>query len=214
MFNVDRLLDRYEYQEFIIESLHPDNSSISDYLFSNYKLHKTINHKFCEIIFEEIQTIINAAEFEFKKNKKVSKSDQNYKSYKFVVVGINKVLTEIPKDSREFNQQRLASIDQLKEEYSKFTDLVKNNENNSNSRVKIDWDPKSKNHLYFILKELKKAGLIKNSVTDLAIFVKENFPEFANTSIGYITDSIHKGKEPSRGSTKTVEILKDLKSLK
>jgi hypothetical protein len=214
MFNVDRLLDRYEYQEFIIESLHPDNSSISDYLFSNYKLHKTINHKFCEIIFEEIQTIINAAEFEFKKNKKVSKSDQNYKSYKFVVVGINKVLTEIPKDSREFYQQRLASIDQLKEEYSKFTDLVKNNENNSNSRVKIDWDPKSKNHLYFILKELKKAGLIKNSVTDLAIFVKENFPEFANTSIGYITDSIHKGKEPSRGSTKTVEILKDLKSLK
>ena len=61
-----------------------------------------------------------------------------------------------------------------------------------------------------ILKELKKAGLIKNSVTDLAIFVKENFPEFANTSIGYITDSIHNGKEPSRGSTKTVEILKDL----
>jgi hypothetical protein len=210
MFNVDRLLDRYEYQEFIIESLHPDNSSISDYLFSNYKLHKTINHKFCEIIFEEIQTLINAAEFEFKKNKKVSKSDQNYKSAKFVVVGINKVLTEIPKDSREFNQQRLASIDQLKEEYSKFTDLVKKNENNSNSGVKIDWDPKSKNHLYFILKELKKAGLIKNSVTDLAIFVKENFPEFANTSIGYITDSIHNGKEPSRGSTKTVEILKDL----
>ena len=60
------------------------------------------------------------------------------------------------------------------------------------------------------MKELKNAGLINNSVTDLALFVKENFPEFANTPIGYITDSIHNGKEPSRGSTHTVEILKEL----
>jgi N-acetylmuramoyl-L-alanine amidase CwlA len=214
MFNVDRLLDRYEYQEFIIESLHPDNASISDYLFSNYKLHKTINHKFCEIIYEEIQAIINTAESEFKKNKKVSKGEENYKSDKFVVVGINNVLTEIPEESKEFYLQRMSSIDQLNEEYIKFTTLVAKIENNGKSGVKIDWDPKSKNHLYFILKELKNAGLIKNSVTDLALFVKENFPEFANTSIGYITDSIHNGKEPSRGSTKTIEILKDLKSLK
>jgi hypothetical protein len=214
MFNVDRLLDRYEYQEFIIESLHPDNSSISDYLFSNYKLHKTINHKFCEIILEEIQAIINAAESEFKQNKKLSKSDQSYKSKKFVVLGINKVLTNIPKNSIDFNQQRMASINQLNEEYIKFTTLVAKIENSGKSGVKIDWDPKSKNHLYFILKELKNAGLIKNSVADLALFVKENFPEFANTPIGYITDSIHNGKEPSRGSTQTIEILKGLKSLK
>ena len=211
MFNLARILDRYEYQEFIIESLHPDNVSISDHLFSYYQLQKSANHKFCQIINEEIQSIISAATSEFEKKEKDTQSTQNYKSKKFAVLDKSKVLIDIPKDNLDLYQQRMASINQLNEEYIKFTTLVAKIENNGKSGVKIDWDPKSKNHLYFILKELKNAGLIKNSLPDLAIFVKENIPLFSNKSMTSIRDAIQKGIEPKRGSIETAKIIKKIK---
>jgi hypothetical protein len=211
MFTLARILDRYEYQEFIIESLHPDNVSISDHLFSYYQLQKSINHKFCEIIHEEIQGIISAAISEFKMKKKDTQSAQNYKTKKFAVLDKRKVLTEIPKDNLGSYLQRMTSINQLNKEYSKFIHLVETSENSGKSSIKIDWDSDSKNHLYFILKELKNAGLIKNSLPDLAIFVKENIPLFSNKSLTSIRDAIQKGLEPKRGSIETVKIIKKIK---
>lgn len=211
MFTLARILDRHEYQEFIIESLHPDNVSISDHLFSYYQLQKSVNHKFCEIINEEIQGIISAATSEFNKKKKDAQSNQNYKSKKFVVLNKRKVLIDIPKDDLGSYIQRIASINQLNKEYSKFIHLVEISENSGKSSIKIDWDTDSKNHLYFILKELKNAGLIKNSLPDLAIFVKENIPLFSNKSLTSIRDAIQKGVEPKRGSIETVKIVKKIK---
>ena len=211
MFNLARMLDRDEYQEFIIESLHPDNVSISDHLFSYYQLQKSANHNFCKIINEEIQGIISAATSEFKKKNKYTKSAQNYKSKKFAVLDKRKVLTDIPKDDLGSYLQRMASINQLDKEYSKFMHLVETSENSGKSSIKIDWDTKSKNHLYFILKELKNTGLIKNSLPDLAIFVKENIPLFSNKSLTSIRDAIQKGVEPKRGSIETAKIINKIK---
>jgi hypothetical protein len=211
MFTLARILDRYEYQEFIIESLNPDNVSISDHLFSYYQLQKSVNHKFCEIIKEEIQGIISAATSEFKKKKKDTKSAQNYKSKMFAVIDKRKVLIEIPKDNLGLYLQRMASINQLNKEYLKFIHLVQTSENSGKSSIRIDWESDSMNHLYFILKELKNAGLIKNSIPDLAIFVKENIPLFSNKSLTSIRDAIQKGVEPKRGSIETVKIIKKLR---
>ena len=211
MFNLARILDRYEYQEFIIESLHPDNVSISDHLFSYYQLQKSVNHKFCEIINEEIQGIISTATSEFKKKKKDTQSAQNYKSKKFAVLDKRRVLTDIPKDKIDSFKQRMASINQLNEEYSKFIYLVATSEKSGQSSIKIDWDINSRNHLYYILKQLKNAGVIKNSLPDLAIFVKENIPLFSNKSLTSIRDAIQKGVEPKRGSIETVKIIKKIK---
>ncbi len=211
MFTVNRIVEIDEYFDFIIESLHPDSQSISDHLFSYYKIHKTVNHKFREIISNEIQGIINAAQVLLINDKNEAKIETDYKSKKFAVLGRNKVLVNIPEDNNEFYLKRMTSINQLNEEYLSFSSLVDKYDNNEKSLIKIDWDPNSKNHLYFVLKELKNTGLIKNSVNDLAIFVKENFPVFSETSIGYIIDSINKGKEPSRGSTQTAETIKELK---
>ena len=89
--------------------------------------------------------------------------------------------------------------------------MLETSEDSGKSSIKIDWDSDSKNHLYFILKELKNAGLIKNSLPDLAIFVKENIPLFSNKSLTSIRDAIQKGVEPKRGSIETVKIIKKIR---
>lgn len=211
MFTIARLLEKHEYEEFLLESLHPSNNSISDYLFSLYKLHHEINHKFTEIIFEEIQSIINTADKEIKKRYKVSKITKKHQEIRFAAISKEKILIDIPPDQIPFYNQKMTSITQLNEEYARFVMLVEKFENKGSSSIKIDWDEKSLNHLYYLLKQLKSIGLIKNSIPELANFVKENFPAFSNKSTTSIRDAIQKGVVPKRGSIETERIIKNLK---
>ena len=121
-----------------------------------------------------------------------------------------KVLIDLPTFPKAFYQQRMTSIKELNQEYKKFIQLVKDYSNINESRVKIKWNPKNKNHLYFILNKLKAIGLINNSIPELASFVKENIPAFSNKSVTSIRDAIQKGVEPKQGSIETVKIIKKI----
>ena len=216
MFNVARILDKHEYQEFIIESLHPDITSISDHLFSNYQLHKSVNHKFCEIISKEIQKITTLAEEELKIHLKKSVLNGRIKSTPFILTDIDKVNFNIPKDkiAMPYYQQRKTSINVLNQEYLKFMSLIELDESTHLSNIKINWNKENKQHLYFILKELKACGIITNSFTDLAKFVKQNFPLYAKDSESLLRDRIKAGRLPSRGSLVPENIMKDIDTKK
>lgn len=82
----------------------------------------------------------------------------------------------------------------LKEELQKFiTDNT--SYSNINTKILLHWNG-NKNQLYDVLMQLKAEGLITNSYTDLAVFLKFNFDNFNNTELSTIETELRRGKRP------------------
>lgn len=82
---------------------------------------------------------------------------------------------------------------------------------NDSNKITINWDIKSKNHLYYTLNQFKKIGLINNTYSELAKFVKQNFPIFDEDETRIMEAIEDQKKAPKRGTLETEKIINDIR---
>lgn len=81
---------------------------------------------------------------------------------------------------------------------SELENLQKENSNDIVNKILLHWNG-NKNQLYDVIIQLKQQGQIKNSFTDLAVFLKFNFDNFSKTSLSTIETELQRGKRPAKG---------------
>jgi hypothetical protein len=224
-----------DYNGFIASAIQPDRGKIDLYFQSLYKEHEQDNKV---DFYERLNSIILDLETQFQLQKdQYIKGKEDMKEIQKGLLSKGESFSKKTIDSFEnldwnkipfhyengkiWRDEKQNSVQvyefdirNLLRGLESFRSLLNNNvsiELNDSNKITINWDIKSKNHLYYTLNQFKKIGLINNTYSELAKFVKQNFPVFDEDETRIMEAIEDQKKAPKRGTLETEKIINDIR---
>lgn len=224
-----------DYNGFIASAIQPDRGKIDLYFQSLYKEHEQDNKV---DFFDRLNSIILDLETQFQLQKdQYIKGKEDMKEIQKGLLSKGESFSKKTIDSFEnldwnkipfhyengkiWRDEKQNSVQvyefdirNLLRGLESFRSLLNNNgsiEIKDSNKITINWDIKSKNHLYYTLNQFKKIGLINNTYPELAKFVKQNFPIFDEDETRIMEAIEDQKKAPKRGTLETEKIINEIR---
>jgi hypothetical protein len=219
-----------EYFGFIENAIKLKSGSIEQYFYSLYKTHKEHNLDFLERLGKLLLGFRDKLE-NAKKEGIANKSRIEMESKGAVLTDFAKTHDWInhifyfqrgqvfyhclDKNAINFSFMELSN---LQEGWLKLEQMIEpldnKNEQLKQNRVKLLLDEKTgqKNHMYYLLNQLKKMGIITNTYDQLANFLIENVNKFEGDNLQTILKELKDGNAPKRGIDLT-GVLNEIKEV-